>query len=159
MTKPVISTNYFRNNSAVLINIACCKVLDPRRQMSQMLCNVVCLHPISRSLDTSGQVIYPHIFPSSPLLINVRSGTVRCARAIINTALSLTNPKHIFPSSVLYITGENVLFAANQRYRSENNAFAAENIIFGISDISFYSLIIILKIRIVIDLKMIEIQH
>lgn len=54
MTKPVISTNYFRNNSAVLINIACCKVLDPRRQMSQMLCNVVCLHPISRSLDTSG---------------------------------------------------------------------------------------------------------
>lgn len=97
MTKPVISTNYFRNNSAVLINIACCKVLDPRRQMSQMLCNVVCLHLISRSLDTSGQVIYPHIFPSSPLLINVRSGTVRCARAIINTALSLTNPKHIFP--------------------------------------------------------------
>lgn len=106
MTKPVILTNYFRNNSAVLIYIACCKVLDPRRQMSQMLCNVVCLHLISRSLDTSGQVIYPHIFPSSPLLINVRSGTVRCARAIINTALSLTNPKHIFPSSVLYITGE-----------------------------------------------------
>lgn len=54
MTKPVILTNYFRNNSAVLINIACCKVLDPRRQMSQMLCNVVCLHLISRSLDTSG---------------------------------------------------------------------------------------------------------
>lgn len=124
--KPVISTNYFRYNSAVLRNIACCKVLDPRRQMSQMLCNVVCLHLISRSMNTSGYVIYPHIFPSSPLLINVRSGTVRCARAIINTALSLTNPKHIFPSSVLYITWENVLFAANWRYRTENNAFTAK---------------------------------